>query len=184
MNKKQVQKSQVLFRPNAQCGASLLEGIAYLGIAAIVILGAVSLLTNAFGNAQTNRTLEEVVSIRTAVKRLYMGQASSYGTADITASLIAARAFPATLLPNEAGTAVTNSWNGAVTVAGSGGGNTFTLTYTAVPRDVCIGIVSGATGWQQIDRAGSAAITTFPATPAAANTLCNSDSNSVSFIAR
>ena len=31
-----------------QRGASLLEGIAYLGIAAIVILGAVSLLTGAF----------------------------------------------------------------------------------------------------------------------------------------
>ncbi|MBC7413962.1 MAG: pilus assembly protein, partial [Herminiimonas sp.] len=38
-----------------QRGASLLEGIAYLGIAAIVILGAVSLLTGAFGSAQSNR---------------------------------------------------------------------------------------------------------------------------------
>ena len=40
--------------PRRQAGASLLEAIAYLGIAAIVILGAVSLLTAP--SAAPNRT--------------------------------------------------------------------------------------------------------------------------------
>ncbi|MGZ5779897.1 MAG: type 4 pilus major pilin, partial [Burkholderiaceae bacterium] len=120
-----------------QRGASLLEGIAYLGIAALVILGAVSLLTGAFTSAQSNRGAEEVVSIRTAVKKLYMGQANSYGTADITAALITAKVFPTTLSPNAGGAtpSLTNSWGGSVTVAGTGTGNTFAITYTGVPQD-------------------------------------------------
>ena len=63
-----------------QRGASLLEGIAYLGIAAIVVLGAVSLLTGAFGSAKANQTTEEVVAIRTAVRKLYIGQTYPVGS--------------------------------------------------------------------------------------------------------
>lgn len=170
-----------------QRGASLLEGIAYLGIAALVILGAVSLLTSAFSNAQSNRGTTEVVSIRTGVKKLYTGQANSYGTADITAALNTARIFPTTLTPN--GTPVTsmnNSWGGLVTVAGTSSGATFTITYTLVPQDACISMVSGATGWTQIDEGAgnNNPITTFPATPTNANTLCANATNTVNFTSR
>lgn len=187
MKKSILKKSQNLVRLHSERGASLLEGIAYLGIAAIVILGAVSLLTSAFGSAQANQTAQEIVSIRTAVKRLYMGQAASYGTADITARLIAARAFPTTLAPNAAGTAVANAWNGSVTVTGSDGGATFMITYNGVPQDVCISIVSGATGWARISQGAgeSNPITTFPATPAAANTVCSvatAAGNTINFV--
>lgn len=180
------EKSSHRFHPNAQRGASLLEGIAYLGVAAIVVLGAVSLLTNAFSSAQTNRAAEEIISIRTGVKKLYMGQAASYGTADFTASLITARVFPSTLAPNGTNTAITNSWNGAVTVTGTNGGSTFALTYNAVPRDACINLVSGASGWTRIDQGGLNPITTFPATPAQAAAVCSVDTaagNAISFTA-
>lgn len=183
MNAMLLEKSSRRLQPNAQRGASLLEGIAYLGVAAIVVLGAVSLLTNAFSSAQTNRAAEEIISIRTAVKKLYMGQAASYGAVDFTASLITARVFPSTLAVNAAGTGITNSWNGAVTVAGSNGGSTFTLTYANVPRDACINLVSGASGWTRIDQAGNNAITTFPATPANAAAVCSLANNAISFIA-
>ncbi len=183
MNAMLSKKSSYLFHPAAQRGASLLEGIAYLGVAAIVVLGAVSLLTNAFSSAQTNRAAEEIVSIRTAVKKLYMGQAAAYGTTAFTASLITAKAFPSTLAVDTAGTGITNSWNGAVTVTGTNGGSTFTLTYANVPQDACINLVSGASGWTQIDRGGANPITTFPATPAQAATVCANANNAISFTA-
>lgn len=170
-----------------QRGASLLEGIAYLGIAALIILGAVSLLTAAFSSAQSNRGAEEVVSIRTGVKKLYTGQANSYGTADITANLNAARIFPTTLTPNASPlTGMNNSWGGLVTVTGTNAGATFTITYTLVPQDACISIVSGATGWTQIDEGAAHArpITVFPATPALANTLCANATNDINFTSR
>jgi hypothetical protein len=183
MNAMLLKKLSRQLHPNAQRGASLLEGIAYLGVAAIVVLGAVSLLTNAFSSAQTNRASEEIISIRTAVKKLYMGQAASYGAVDFTASLITAKVFPSTLALNAAGTGITNSWNGAVTVAGTNGGSTFTLTYANVPKDACINLVSGASGWTQIDQGGLNAITAFPATPANAASVCSLASNAISFTA-
>lgn len=153
-----------------QRGASLLEGIAYLGIAALVILGAVSLLTNAFGNAQSNRAIEELVSIRTAVKKLYMGQPGGYvANSDLTATLVSARVFPGSLTIN--GNAVSNSWGGSVSVTGNG--STFTITYAGIPRSDCINIISSASGWIRIDQNALNPITTFPVSTADAATTCS-----------
>ncbi|AIY39643.1 Putative type IV pilin protein [Collimonas arenae] len=156
---------------NRQRGASLLEGIAYLGIAAIVILGAVSLLMGAFSSAQTNRASEEVVSIRTGVKKLYMGQSAAYSTGSLNPQLITAKVFPTTLAVTEAG-GVTNTWNGAVTVTGVNAN--FTISYTAVPQDVCINMISGSNGWVSVAVNDGAENTAFPITPKAATDACTS----------
>ncbi|MFC7518874.1 type 4 pilus major pilin [Herbaspirillum sp. GCM10030257] len=163
-----------------QRGASLLEGIAYLGIAAIVILGAVSLLGSAFGSAQSNQSVEEVVSIRTAVRKLYSGQ--TYAAGDLTPTLMNARALPGSLRPNAANNAVTNTWGGAVVVTGAGA--TFTVTYNAVPEDVCVNMISGATGWTQITaNANGNPVVAFPVTAAAADGLCVAGPNVIVFTA-
>ncbi|MFB9241732.1 pilus assembly protein [Massilia antarctica] len=154
--------------PRRQNGASLLEAIAYLGIAAIVILGAVSLLTGAFSSAQSNQACEEVTAIRTAVRKLYMGQ--GYGSAALNQTLKTAGAFPGTLAVTSTGTA-TNVWGGNVVVTGTGG--SFTIAYPGLPQDVCLATLVGASGWQSIAAPGSASITTFPITPAAAATACS-----------
>jgi len=152
-----------------QRGASLLEGIAYLGIAALVILGAVSLLTGAFASAQSNRGMEEISAIRTNVKKLYMGQANSYGTADITSALNTAAVFPSTLSFNSTSNKMVNAWGGDVTVTGNG--NYFTIEYTAVPQDACISMMSGASGWYSIK--GTDTVQTFPVSPSdAVNKIC------------
>jgi PilS N terminal len=160
-----------------QRGASLLEAIAYLGVAAVVVLGAVSLLNGAFGSAKSNQTSEELVSLRTAARKLYLGQ--TYPAA-MNAALISAGAAPATLVRGEAANSLINSWGGAVTVAGAGA--TFTITYAGLPRDVCMNVISGATGWTSIG-AGANAITVFPATAANATAQCGADANNIVFTA-
>jgi len=170
--------SQAAHSRRRQRGASLLEGIAYLGIAAIVILGAVSLLSSAFSSAQSNQTIEDLTALRTAVRKLYSGQ--SYAAA-LAPTLIAAKAVPNTLTVNTTNNTISNSWGGAVTLTGSG--SSFTIQYTNVPQDVCINTVSGASGWTQIDRSGSNAVTTFPVTAAAASAVCSSSTNTINFIA-
>jgi hypothetical protein len=155
-----------------QRGASLLEGIAYLGIAALVILGAVSLLTGAFASAQSNRGMEEISAIRTNVKKLYMGQANSYGTADITPALNTAAVFPTTLAFSTTTNMMVNAWGGSVSVSGVGG-NTFQIEYSAVPQDSCISMLSGASGWVSVSQKGGTAITTFPLSPTDAATICS-----------
>jgi type II secretory pathway pseudopilin PulG len=173
--------SMVSLPARRQRGASLLEAIAYLGIAAVVVLGAVSLLNGAFGSAKSNQTSEEVVALRTAVRKLYMGQ--SYPVESLTPSLILANAVPATLARGAGAGALSNSWGGAVTVAGTAAG--FTITYNAIPQDVCVNLISGASGWTSITQ-GQTALTTFPATVANATTLCSvagAAGNTVAFIA-
>lgn len=154
--------------PHRQRGASLLEAIAYLGIAAIVILGAVSLLTGAFSSAQSNQAGEEVTAIRTAVRKLYMGQ--GYGTGSLNQTLRTAGAFPNTLAVTAAGVA-TNVWGGNVVVTGVTGA--FTIAYPGLPQDVCVATLVASSGWQSIATPGTASITTFPITPAAAATACS-----------
>ena len=163
----------------AQRGASLLEAIAYLGIAAVVVLGAVSLLNGAFGSAKANQTAEEVVALRTAVRKLYMGQA--YPVETLVPNLLLANAVPATLARDAGAGSLSNSWGGAVTVAGTANG--FTITYGAVPQDVCVNLVSGASGWTSIAQ-GETSLTVFPVTVANATGLCsNAAGNAITFSA-
>lgn len=156
-----------------QHGASLLEGIAYLGIAAIVVMGAISLLTGAFSSAKSNQANEEVIGLRTSVRKLYMGQ--TYPTADVVTTLITAKAAPGTLASD--GTTLKNSWGGTVAIAGSGTG--FTITYPSVPKDVCVSMLSGTNGWTSVNANGGTAIVTFPVTATNATTLCSANDNSI-----
>lgn len=159
--------------PGREAGASLLEGIAYLGIAAIVVMGAISLLTGAFSSAKSNQANEEVIGLRTAVRKLYMGQ--TYPTTDVVPTLITAKAVPGTLAVD--GTTLKNSWGGTVAIIGSGTG--FTITYPSVPKDVCVSMLSGANGWTSVNANAGTAVSTFPVTAASASTLCSANDNSI-----
>lgn len=160
-----------------QRGASLLEVIAYLGVAAIIILGAIALLSSAFSGANTNRTATEVSTIRTGVKKLYMGQQASFS--GITNSvLIAAKVFPSSLNINGT-TTVYNPWGGAVTVTASTDNLSFILTYASVPKDVCINTVSSSGDWNSIS-VGTTSMTP-PVSPATAVTACSGTTNTITW---
>lgn len=174
MKNSSLNKSAMVNFSSRQRGASLLEGIAYLGIAALVVLGAVSLLTGAFSSAQSNRAAEEIVSIRTGVKKLYMGQANSYVAGLLTKQLITAKVLPTTLSPDSTGTTLTNAWGGGVVITGATAD--FTISYDKVPQDGCIGMLSGASGWTKV-ASGTVSVISFPVTPADAVSLCTGTSN-------
>jgi hypothetical protein len=153
-----------------QRGASLLEAISYLGIAAVVVIGAIALLSTAFSSANTNAVSEQVSAIQSGVKKLYSGQSSNYSGLDNTV-LAAAGVFPSTLAAASNGT-VTNTWDGTVTVTGSN--TTFAIQFTSVPQSVCVNAVSAGGGWTSISINGTDI--TLPATPADATTDCSSSS--------
>ena len=119
-------------------GASLLEGIAYLGIAAIVVIGAVSLMRSAFSNAQSNNLLQAVISIRTNIRKLYMGQGGTPYANIALGTLISAQAFPSSVATDATAGTATNTWSGLITVASVLSGSQFSITYPNVPQDVCI----------------------------------------------
>ncbi|HEX6705203.1 MAG TPA: type 4 pilus major pilin [Albitalea sp.] len=157
-----------------QRGTSLLEGIAYLAIAALVILGAIALLVSAFSGANSNRTQSELSSIRTGVKKLYMGSASTYGSASLMPQLISSKVLPGTLTVDSSG-GVINAWGGPVLVNGAGA--TFTISYGAVPQDICVQVVSGGGDWSAVSVNGAGV--SVPSTPTQASAACTGSSNTV-----
>ena len=97
-----------------------------------------------------------------------MGQVNNYGSASLNANLIAARVFPSTL-PTGANNTVSNTWGGNVTVMGAG--QTFTVEYTNVPRDVCINTLTAGGNWRTVAIGQNAAIR-YPVAPDAATGAC------------
>jgi X-X-X-Leu-X-X-Gly heptad repeat protein len=158
----------------SQRGASLLEAIAYLGIAAIVVIGAVALLNGAFSSAGTNELAEQVNAIQSGTKKLYMGQTGGYANVG-NAVLSSAGVFPSTVPVDANGNALDN-WGGAVTVASPAAG-TFTISYANVPANVCINAVTAGGSWTAISVNGTAVA--LPATPATAATACNTSTNTI-----
>lgn len=154
-----------------QRGASLLEGIAYLGIAAIVVIGAIALLRTAFGSANANTMLEQLSSMQTAARKLYMTTQGNYGAVSLDGPIIAAGAVPQGMAVSVANSTIANAWGGAVTLTGAN--TTFTISYANVPQDVCVDALTGTTtGFTQVAVNNAAAIVT-PVSPAAATAACN-----------
>lgn len=158
-----------------QRGASLLEAIAYLGIAAIVVVGAIALLRGAFDSANTNELSEQVSALQTGVRKLYMGQPGGY--ASLSNQVVEnAGIFPTTLVASGAdATSVLDSWSGNVTLTGTA--TNFTIEFDAVPNDVCINAVTQSGSWTSISINGTA--NTPPVSPATASGACNTGSNAI-----
>jgi hypothetical protein len=160
-------------RARVQRGASLLEAIAYLGIAAIVVVGAIALLNNAFSSANTNELSQQVSALQTGVRKLYMGQTGGYGSLSNSVAQNAGL-FPATLVVASSGS-VTDTWSGTVTLAGQTAN--FTIEFDSVPNDVCINTVTAPGNWTSISINDT--VETLPLTPATASTACNAGANKI-----
>lgn len=152
----------------AQRGATLLEAVAYLGIAAIIIIGAITLFKGALGSASSNQTAEQVTAIQTGIKKLYMGQTNGYTNLTTTVA-ISAGVIPTTLVIDTTKNTVTDPWGGSVLVSSTGAG-TFTIEFDAVPADVCINAVSAGGTWTGVSIGGKAE--GLPVTPDAAQKDC------------
>lgn len=161
-----------------QRGASLIESLSYLGVAAIVVGGAAMLISQAFGGANSNRAVQEIVSLQIETKKMFMGQQAGYGTTNFNNVLIAGDKVPATLSVSGTST-ITNAWNGAVALSGATSGSTFTISYAAVPQDVCVDMLTalGTQNWVGLTVNGT--VRSVPVTPANATTWCVSGGNTV-----
>jgi type II secretory pathway pseudopilin PulG len=160
-------------------GVTLLEVIAYLGVAGMIIVGSVSMLTKAFSSSEVATAQQQIEAIHTSVKKLF-GASATYGTADMTTNLVQAQALPTTLRIGGTATAPTvqNKWGGGVTVTGAN--NQFTLQYASVPRDACIEIITSLpiNHWASAT-VGSNVATTFPIPLGTAATSCTAGTNTI-----
>ncbi|WP_180970743.1 type 4 pilus major pilin [Burkholderia sp. WAC0059] len=172
-------------------GLTLLEAVAFLGVAAVVLVGAVTLIENANAAASASRLVDQVNTIASNVKAL-AGSATSgiyqemnAGSTELMVDLVRAKVFPTTLQSetSQSGTLVVNEWGGAVSVAPAGGSGApivGSVGYATVPRDVCTRALTAPGDWLEI-RVNSTTVATDGATPtlAEAETACSSADDNV-----
>ena len=162
----------------AQRGISLIEVIASLALVAVVIGGALALLSSGNTSAYTTQMQRDLVSIRAALQQIYNGQ-GGYTAGSLNSILINANRVPTTM--SISGTTITHALNGTVTVTGAT--SNFTITVTNIPSDVCVGLVSGAAGYQSVQVGANPAITSFPVSPATSSSQCAGGPKTIVFTA-
>jgi prepilin-type N-terminal cleavage/methylation domain-containing protein len=155
-----------LSKRSRHAGMTLIEVIVVLAIGALIIGGALSLYTSAGVSNSTNQFNRELTALRAATKTLYAGQ-GGYPVATLNTVLINAKKVPTSM--TVVSPVINHSMNGTVTVAGAT--SNFTITATAIPTEVCVGVVATSTGYTSI-KVGTNAARTPPVTTAQASTDC------------
>lgn len=158
-----------------QAGVTLIELIVSLVIIGLIVAAALSLFASAQSSQSSTQMVQDVTSIRSNTKALFLGQ-GSYGTANTNVNniLVTAKRIPTTIKIDTTSTPniLTHQLNGTVNVVSAGTGQTFTITLTEIPPDVCIPLMTSAQTWVSV-RAGSASErTSFPITVATAAIDC------------
>lgn len=154
-------------------GMTLIELMIALAIGAGVIVGAVSLSNSASSSANSNQLTTDLTALRTSTKGVYSGQ-GGYGVGSINSVLINGNKVPSTM--SVSGTTINHQLNGTVAITGAT--TNFTIAMTNIPTDVCVSVVTAATGFSQLQIGANAAITTFPVSPTIASTQCSAAATS------
>jgi len=162
--------------PARRRGATLLEALAYLTVAAVVTAGVLALFTPSFTNAQAARLANEVTALANSVRDLYASQ-NSYASVSIGA-LAQAGAAPSTLKVSGSGSAATasNTWGGAVTLTSVSSGAQVQMQYASVPSDVCRRVLVSGGDWIDI-KVNSSDVGTGSPNLNQAYTACNNASS-------
>lgn len=152
-----------------QSGISLMEVTGSLIIIGMVISGALALFASADTSQKTNQLQTNVFALQSAVRSLYAGS-GTYTTGAMNAVLVAAHKIPSTMTVNsDAAPVISHGLNGG-TVTVTGGGTTFSIVLTALPQEICIALLTGATSaWSSVKANAGTALTVFPVTPATAS---------------
>lgn len=186
-----------------QRGMTLIELIAALAVAGLVIAGALALYNNANNAQRANALLGDITSIKGSANQLYAGQYAGINGGDLFWALLQSGRLPGTWVAQNPGAAAAggpynNSFGvtfltpNAAAVNGIPVGNTMQLGLNNIPSAVCTTLAANAQGWLQVSiapgaiQAGQAAgvLIPYPLTPAARANIANAcaQANSVSML--
>lgn len=158
-----------------QAGVTLIELIVGLVIIGLIVAGALALFGSAQSSQSSTQMIQDVISIRSNTKSLFLGQ-GSYGAAgtNLNNILVTAKRIPTTIKVDTTATpnTLTHQLNGTVNILSAGTGQTFTITLTEIPTDVCIPLMTSAQTWVSVSAGSAAARTTFPVAAATAAADC------------
>lgn len=160
-----------------QAGMTLMELIAALAVAAVVIGGAVALYTSASSSERATAMVRDLMSIQTATRTLFSGQ-GTYGTTSLNSVLVKSKKLPTTITVGT-GNALKYRNDNDITITGTGSG--FTVAVSNVSPDLCVNLLTQSSGWTSVQVGTAPAITTFPISLAAADTACGTANATITF---
>lgn len=147
------------FKTRTRRGLTLIETLLALGIAAIVIIGAVAFFNSASGTNRANDAKSQVQAIAAAIQSQYSALGTYTGLSNTR--FIASGGAPAGTVTST--TAMVNPWRGAYTIASPSPYSTFTIQLAGVPQDGCQSLLSSkipnGTTITSIQRTGGTALT-------------------------
>ncbi|MCY3983011.1 MAG: type 4 pilus major pilin [Roseovarius sp.] len=163
-------------------GLTLMEALLFLGLAAIVIVGAFALYNNASSTSRLNQAKSQLQTYISGIKSLY---STRNNFTSVTTSLV----VNSGIAPAEAvdGAALINPWGGLTTIsANSAQPRQFRVTFEDIPRDACTAMLSAGLIKQGIvyQIGVGATLRSVDIDPSVAIGLCGSSANDVLFVAR
>ena len=130
---------QTTINRNKQQGYTMVEILIGVIVAAIVVAGVYAGWNTFYTSNQASTSVNEITQIIQNTQALYAQSSDDKYTGLTLSSAIAAGVFPSSM--KQTSGAVTNSYNGSVTLAADSSAG-FDLTYKAVPQNVCSKIIS------------------------------------------
>ncbi|GIK44789.1 MAG: hypothetical protein BroJett012_06920 [Betaproteobacteria bacterium] len=162
-----------------QLGLTLVEGLAFLGVAASVLVGTMALYKIADTTQKTTDLQAGLLEMRRIANEYRLGYGSYTG---FTHTLV----INSNRVPGGWGVDTTNGWmthqfnNGAVVASPLSGGATYQVSTGTVPSNVCVDMALAASEWAEV-RIGPNASTlttyTVPISAANAETACTGTAN-------
>lgn len=169
-----------------QAGVTLMELIAALAVMAVIVVGAIALYTSASSSERSTTMGRDLMAIQTATKTIYSGQ-GTYGAAGTVLNdvLVAAKKVPTTIKVDTATTpnTLTHQANGTITVQSTGPG--FEVRLSAIEPDLCVALMTGASGWTGVKvgpTPGAGTLRTPPVNPATAAGDCVAANTNMTFV--
>jgi len=158
-------QNQYRIKHTTQRGMTLIELIAALGVAAVVIVGALSLYQSADDSQKSNELLSGVTAVRGAIRQIYGGQYT--GVADLLLAVNNARKLPSSW--TYAGGSATYIFGTVTARVNAADSSMMDMTLNRVPAAVCATVVTALQGWTSVAINGQAAIN-YPLTAATRGT--------------
>ena len=182
INTMAVTPSNTTVKVARQKGMTLVELMASMGIAAGIVVGALSLYNVVSDGQKANQMVQDIDAMRSIAKRMYESQGNYTGLNNTL--LISSGKIPTTLRSDATGGTIKSRDGYDFTIAAGATAGTFTISLAGAPAVMCKEITTKFSGYESLAIGAAGANTALPITPPTANTQCSADALAIVLTSR